>query len=351
MPQVRAPVGRPVDPGPLIDFIHGVATQSEHSAQAYWVTGPAQGEIRPASLPAIGPGEVRVRALFSGVSRGTEALVLQGRVPPSEHARMRAPFQEGDFPAPVKYGYSSVGVVEEGPPALLGRPVFCLFPHQSAYVVPAGAVVPVPEGVPPERAVLAANLETAVNALWDAPPRIGDRLAVVGAGVVGALVAWLAGQVPGCRVQLVDVDPARAGLAEALGVGFALPAAAEGEADLVFEASGSPEGLATALGLAGFEATVACLSWFGDRAVPLPLGEAFHARRLTLLSSQVGTVAPARRARRAHRERLATALALLRDGRLDRLISAEHPFAELPRVMARLAADPAGALCVRVRYS
>lgn len=293
-----------------------------------------------------------MRALHSGVSRGTESLVFRGEVPASEARRMRAPFQAGDFPGPVKYGYVSVGVVEAGPDALRGRTVFCLYPHQTVYQVSADAVLPLPPGVPPARAVLAAYLETAVNALWDAAPRIGDRIAVVGGGALGLLVAWLAARVPGCRVQLVDTVAARAEVAAALGAGFALPAAAEAEADLVVHASGQAAGLATALRLAAFEATVLELSWYGSRAVPVPLGEAFHAQRLTLKSSQVGHVAAPQRARWSRRRRLALALELLADPLLDRLITHSAPHDQLPQVLARLAGgdgDPA-TLCQRIDY-
>jgi len=324
------------------------------SARAFWVREPGRGEIRSVDLPALGHGELRVRALASGVSRGTESLVFQGKVPESERQRMRCPFQEGDFPAPVKYGYSSVGVVEalgpEAPADLLNARVFCLYPHQDRYVVPASAVLPVPADVPDQRAALAANMETAVNALWDAGPRIGDRIAVVGAGVVGALTAALAARLPGADVRLVDLDPRRADLVEALGCRFALPTQAAGDADLVFHASGAAAGLATALGLAGFEATVVELSWYGDQPVVVPLGAAFHSRRLRMISSQVGSVAPARRARRSHRERLALALDLLRDPIFDRLITGECRLDALPDTMARLAAAPDGALCEVVRY-
>jgi threonine dehydrogenase-like Zn-dependent dehydrogenase len=261
---------------------------------------------------------------------------------------MRAPFQGGEFPAPVKYGYSSVGVVEAGPAGLAGRSVFCLYPHQTRYVVPADALQLVPRGVPPARAVLAANLETALNGLWDAGLKLGDRLAVVGGGTVGCLVAWLAAGVPGCRVELVDLAPARAATAAALGVRFAAPAAAEPEADCVIHASGSAEGLRTALSLAAPEATVVELSWFGDREVALPLGGAFHSRRLTLRASQVGHLPPAQRPRWTLRRRLALALELLADPRLDALISGESPFATLPEWMPRLAAGDA--LCHRIRY-
>lgn len=318
--------------------------------QAFWVVGPARGEIRGEPLPAAGAGEVLVRTLYSGVSRGTETLVFRGGVPPAEHRRMRAPFQAGDFPWPVKYGYLSVGVVEQGPAELAGRAVFCLHPHQTLYVVPADAVHPLPPDLPPARAVLAGNLETAVNALWDLGPRVGDRIAVVGAGAVGCLAAWLAARIPGCRVELVDTNPGRAAVAQQLGVAFAAPEAAARDCDGVIHASGSGEGLATALALAGFEATVLDLSWYGDRPVTLPLGEAFHSRRLTLRSSQVGTVAGLRRARWSHRQRLELALALLADPRLDALVTGESPFAELPQVMARLAAAPGEAICHRIVY-
>ena len=323
-------------------------------ARAFWVTEPGQGEIRSAEIPEPGRGEVRVAAVASGISRGTETLVFEGRVPASERLRMRCPHQEGNFPAPVKYGYASVGVVEAlgpgGPEELLGRHVFCLYPHQDRYVVPVSAVLPVPASVPDRRAVLAANMETAINAHWDAGIRVGDRVSVVGAGVVGSLVAALAARVPGTTVELVDIDPRRAALAEALGCRFALPDKARGESDIVFHASGTEAGLATALGRAGFEAWVVELSWYGDKPVAVPLGEAFHARRLRLVSSQVGSVATPRRARRSHRERLALALDLLADSVFDGLITGESRFDDLPETMTRLAEAPDGALCEVVRY-
>lgn len=318
--------------------------------RACWVEAPGRAGLRSSALAVPGPAEVRVRTLHSGISRGTELLVFRGEVPESEYERMRAPFQEGDFPAPLKYGYSSVGVVEQGPPALLGRTVFCLYPHQTHYVVPAEAVHPLPEGLPPARAVLAANMETAVNALWDAAPRIGDRIAVVGAGVVGLLAAWLAGGMPGCEVEVVDTNPGRRAVAERLGLSFASPQAARPDADLVIHASGKAEGLATALRLAAFEATVLEMSWYGRQAVALPLGEAFHSRRLTLRSSQVGHVAQSQRARWSHGRRLALALALLRDPALDALLTDAAPFDELPAVLARLAAGAPQTLCHRIDY-
>lgn len=313
--------------------------------RAFWVVNPGRGEIRTAPGRDAGPDEVAVRALASGISRGTEALVFQGRVPESQYSAMRCPFQAGDFPGPVKYGYASVGALERD-----GTRVFCLHPHQDRYVVPADMVVPVPDDVPDSRAVLAANMETAVNAMWDAGPRIGDRIAVVGGGVVGCLVAALSARLPGVSVELVDINPARAAIAEKLGVGYATPDTAAGDLDIVVHASGAPAGLATALGLAGFEATVLEMSWYGDRMVPAPLGEAFHSRRLTLRSSQVGHVATSRRARRTHRDRMTLALELLRDPAFDCLLSGTSDFADLPQTIARLADNPGDTLCHVVTY-
>ena len=320
------------------------------TAAAFWVTEPGRGQIRPVTLPDPGPDDVLVRTLRTGVSRGTETLVFGGHVPESQHATMRAPFQEGDFPGPVKYGYLNVGVVERGPEALAGRTVFCLYPHQTAYVVPAAAVTVVPDGVPAARAVLAGTVETAVNALWDARPLIGDRVAVVGAGMVGCCVARLLAAMPGVSVRLVDVDESRSSVATALGAAFALPAEATGGLDLVVHTSGTSAGLQTSLDLLAPDGEVVELSWYGDQEIGLRLGESFHSRRLTIRGSQVGAVPPARRARRGPADRLALALELLRDPAFDALISGESPFDGLPDVLARLASGQLPALCHLVRY-
>lgn len=322
----------------------------ERAARAFWLRSPGQGEIRDVVLPEPGDDEVLVRTLCSGVSRGTETLVFRGGVPESQHSVMRAPFQDGDFPGPVKYGYLNVGLVEEGPRHLLGRTVFCLYPHQTRYVVPASAVTPVPETVPAGRAVLAGTVETAVNALWDAAPLLGDRITVVGAGMVGASVAAVLAKYPAVRVQLVDAEPARAGIAKALGVDFALPEDAAGDCDLVVHASATEAGLARSLELLAPEGTVLELSWYGDRRVSLPLGEAFHSRRLVVRSSQVGTVSPVRGARRSYADRLALALDLLADPAFDALITGECAFDELPQVLPGLASGEVPALCHRVLY-
>ncbi|QWZ08298.1 zinc-binding alcohol dehydrogenase [Nocardioides panacis] len=322
----------------------------ETEAQAFWVSGPGAGEIRRVRLPRPGAGEALVRTLRSGVSRGTESLVFRGGVPVSQHAVMRAPFQDGDFPGPVKYGYLSVGVVEEGPAALRGRTVFCLYPHQTAYVVPVDALTLVPDGVPTARAVLAGAVETAVNALWDAAPLLGDRVAVVGAGMVGCCVARLLAQVPGVEVTLVDVDAGRAPVAAALGASFAEPDAAPGGRDLVVHTTATSAGLQLSLDLLAPEAEVLELSWYGDAETTVSLGGSFHSGRLAVRASQVGTVAAARRGRRTTRERLALALDLLRDPAYDVLLTGESRFEELPEVMPRLATGDLPALCHSLTY-
>ena len=324
--------------------------RTEETAEALWYTAPGLADIRQEALAPPAAGEVRVRALFGAVSRGTEALVLAGRVPVSEFERMRSPFMAGNFPFPVKYGYATVGVIEGGAEASRGRTVFTLHPHQNFFNIPASTAVVLPDKIPPQRAVLAANMETALNAVWDAAPGPADRIAVVGAGVVGSLVAYLCGRFPAAEVTLVDINPARAELAKTLGVGFARPESAKGDCDLVVHASGNPAGLGTALALAGEEATVLEMSWYGDAPVTAPLGGPFHSRRLRLISSQVGQIAPSHRPRWSHGRRLAAALALLTDARLDALLAPPVLFQDLAQRLPEILDARNGILCQLIAY-
>ncbi len=294
-------------------------------ARSFWIAGKAKGELRDIELGALAPGHARVRMILSGVSRGTERLVWQGGVPESEYQRMRAPFQDGAFPFPVKYGYCAVGRIVAG--AKAGTRVFALHPHQDEFDLPEGAAVPVPDDVPDTAAPLAAHLETAINALWDHPVRVGDRVAIIGLGAVGLCLANLACRIPGA--EIVCVDPAPAAQARAKAMGLRVADGAE-DRDLVFHTSATAGGLRAAIDAAGFEATIVELSWYGDGAVAAPLGGAFHAKRLTLAASQVGHVALPRRVTRPHRARLELALHLLADPayRLD--LGAPIQFAELP---------------------
>lgn len=320
-------------------------------ATALWYAAPGRAELRSEELPALSDGEARLAMRWSGLSRGTERLIFEGKVPEAEYGRMRGPMQAGSFPFPVKYGYCAVARVESGPEALIGRDVFCLHPHQDRFLAPAAMLTPVPDGLPARRAILGANMETALNALWDSGAGPADRIVVVGAGVIGLLVATLAARMPGAEVTVVDVDAARAGLVRELGCAFATPDAVPQEADVVFHASAHPAGLATALGCAGLEATVVELSWYGERDVPAPLGGAFHSRRLKLVSSQVGQISPGRRPRWSYGRRIAAALALLKDDRLDALITHEVAFADLPATLPGLLAPCAPGLTAAIRYS
>jgi NADPH:quinone reductase-like Zn-dependent oxidoreductase len=327
-----------------------VSSQAQDVARSLWYVEPGRAEIREEALPPPTTGELRVRALHSAISRGTESLVQAGRVPESEYERMRAPLMAGAFPFPVKYGYAMVGRIEDRPGVLEGKPIFALHPHQSVFNLPTGAAIPLPEGVTPHRAVLAANMETALNAVWDAGAGPADRIAVIGVGVVGALVGYLCGKLAGADVTLVDIDPSRAGIAAALGTKFVAPSKAPRECDIVFHTSGNAQGLAMALDLAGDEATIVEMSWYGSGTVGLALGGAFHSRRLKLISSQVGQVAPSRRPRWSHKRRLAAAVALLADPVLDVLLAPAVAFDDLPAELPRILKGGSGVLCQIVNY-
>lgn len=314
--------------------------------RALWYCGIGQAELRAEPAVAPGEGEVLVTTLWSGLSRGTERLVFQGQVPDEVADKMRAPAQVGNFPFPVKYGYAAIGRRAD-----TGALVFALHPHQESFRATPDSLCALPDGLPARRAVLTANMETALNAMWDSGAGAGDRIAVVGAGVIGLLVAYLAGRLPGADVTAIDRDTSRAAIAERLGVRFRSPDDAQGEADIVFHASASQEGLASALALAGHEASVVELSWYGDRSVGVPLGLDFHARRLRLVSSQVGEVSASRRPRWSHRRRLAKALELLCDDRLDALITEEVAFDDLPSALPRLLAPDASGLFTAIRYA
>lgn len=314
-------------------------------ARAFWLEAPSRGSLRHESVPAPAEGEALVRTLHTGISRGTESIVFRGEVPSGERERMRAPFQDGDFPAPVKYGYLNVGVVEQGPSELAGRTVFALYPHQSAFVVPVTALALVPEGVPARRAVLAGAVETAVNILWDAAPLVGDRLTVIGAGMIGCALACVARGIPGIDVVLVDVDRGKQEVCERLEVAYAHPDEAPHDRDLVIDTSGSAEGLQLAIDTAATEGEIIEASWFGDRPVSIELGGAFHSRRLTIRSSQVGMVSPGRRGRRSAGHRIGLALGLLNDPAFDHLLTGRSSWPELPDVMAAIATGSLPGLC------
>ena len=320
-------------------------------ARALWYVKPGIAELRTERLTLPRPGEARIKTLFSAISRGTERLVAFGNVPASEWRQMRAPLQAGDFPFPVKYGYSAAGVVTAGPDNLVGKEVFCLHPHQDHFLAPEAMLVALPDGVPAKRATLAANMETALNAHWDAATGPGDTVLVIGAGIVGLLTAYLAGRIAGSSVVIADTDPARGVLARKLGLSFVLATDPLPQSRIVFHTSATSAGLQAAINAAAFEARIVEMSWYGDTPVTLQLGGAFHSKRLQLISSQVGHVSPTRRGAITHRERLARAIALLDDAALDGLVEDEIDFETLPaRLPALLTGTGPGAIPV-IRYA
>lgn len=298
------------------------------SATAVWFPRASSAELREETLPPLGPGDVRITAIASAISHGTEMLVYRGQVPAD--LQLDLPTLRGDFAFPIKYGYASVGrVVEAGADAALvpGQHVFVLHPHQSSYVVPDTMPIALPDGLDPELGVFLANVETTLNVMLDAVPRIGDRVAIFGQGVVGLLLTQLVRRAG--VSQLITIDPIRTrrDLSLRLGADSALAPqdAMSLEVDLAIEASGNGTALQQAIDNVAFGGTVVVSSWYGTKPVQLMLGGAFHRRRLRIVSSQVGTIDAALQPRWSNRRRLDTARDLLSELDLAPLISHRLP--------------------------
>lgn len=316
-------------------------------ATALWFPRARTVELRREVLPAPGPGEVRVRALASGLSHGTEMLVYRGEVPAGTGLDLST--LRGSFAFPISYGYASVGrVVSAAEDVDAPRPgdlVFVHHPHQTGYVVPASLPVILPADLPPELGVFLANVETAINVMLDAHPRLGERVVIFGQGVVGLLLTQLARRTGVERIVTVDPIPLRRELSLRVGADVSL---APGDsvaaklrdltggvgADLAVEASGNPAALAAALNCVAAEGTVVVSSWYGTKEVTLPLGEAFHRGRIRLVSSQVGSIDPALTARWNHRRRLDLARDLLPTLLLAPLITHRVPFVDAAEAYA-----------------
>jgi NADPH:quinone reductase-like Zn-dependent oxidoreductase len=320
-------------------------------ARSLWYVKPGVAELRTERLAPPRTGEARVATLYSAISRGTERLVANGEVPESEWTRMRAPLQSGTFPYPVKYGYSATGVVTAGSETLTGKTVFCLHPHQDHFQVSEDMLTVVPDGIPAKRATLAANMETALNAHWDAGTQPGDNVLIVGAGVVGLLVAHLAQRMAGTNVTITDIDAGKSEICAALGLTFKMPDSLPKDNRIVFHTSATGAGLETALNASAFEGRIVELSWYGARTATVRLGGAFHSQRLSIISSQVGHVAPSQRANVSHRQRLTKAIAMLDDERLDRLVTDEIDFDNAPAALPQIFASQSAGPCPIIRYT
>ncbi|GHC69123.1 zinc-dependent alcohol dehydrogenase [Limoniibacter endophyticus] len=318
-------------------------------ASALWLEKPGEAALRQEHLPQPADDQIVLRSRFGAISRGTEALVFKGQVPESEWQRMECLHQDGDFGFPVKYGYCLVGEIEAGPHDMIGKRGFCLHPHQTRALLKVETFHPIPEAVPSRRAVLAANMETALNIVWDAGIATGTRLCVFGAGVVGLLVARIAAKIPGVQVTMVDIDDAKQEIAEAFGCRFANADTLSGEFDVLVNVSASGEALQLAIDNAALEAKIVEASWYGEKTVELRLGGPFHSKRLSIISSQVGLVAASRRGQVDAKRRMQIALSLLDDPLLDLLFSGETPFDALPARYGVILADKS-TLCHRVIY-
>lgn len=310
--------------------------RSPESSRQYWTEAAHTGALREVPVPQPAPGELLIETLHSGISRGTESLVHRGEVPAAITELMQAPFQLGALPFPVSHGYLNVGVVRQGRSELIGQTVFTLAGHREHVVVPEAAAHVLPEGCPPQRALFAGIGEVGLNGLWEGPVMIGDRVAVVGGGLIGLTTALLASKMALQRLQVVEVDAERRTFIRDLGLDAVAPEQADLDNDVVLHSSSSSAGLATSLRLAGDDAVIVEQSWYGTGDQQVPLGADFHARRLRIVATQVGQVPGPRRMRRTRGQRLATALSML-DSRFDRLISGRSPLAQLPDVMQDVA--------------
>lgn len=313
-----------------------------------WFEAPRAARLRDAAPLVAGPGEIVARAIASGISRGTELLLYRGEGPTPFDPSM------GAATYPCRYGYAWVGEVTsagDGAGLGIGQRIFALAPHGDEHRADARSVRAIPDGIPATRATLAANLETGVNAAWDARVGLGDRALVVGGGVVG-LACALAAARSGADVTVVE--PAGHRRDAALAIGAARAVATDGELDgrfdVVFEVTGRPESLTSAIERAADEARVVIASFYGARIAPVPLGDAFHRRRLSLVSSQVSRIPPERAARWDHARRFELVLALLQDARLDAMIDPPRPFERAAEVYAELDARPAEGLHATFAY-
>jgi 2-desacetyl-2-hydroxyethyl bacteriochlorophyllide A dehydrogenase len=330
-------------------------------AAAVWFPRARVVELRTETLPEPGPDEVRVRAVLSAISQGTEMLVYRGEV--DAGLALDLPTLAGGYGFPLKYGYASVGravaVGRDVRAVSEGDLVFALHPHQDEYVLSESLVRHLPDRTTPEQGVFVANLETAINVVLDAKPRLGEVVAVFGQGVVGLLITQLLRR-SGARVVAVEPSALRRSFAERCGAelaitpqdGTVLRRLTRGRgADLAIDASGSPSALQEAIDSVALEGTVVVCSWYGEKPVPLDLGGLFHRRRVRLVSSQVGRIDPSLAPRWDRERRLELATSLLGELVLADLITHRIPFARAADAYALLDGGDAETVQVVLDYA
>ncbi|MEM9277847.1 MAG: zinc-binding alcohol dehydrogenase [Pseudomonadota bacterium] len=322
-------------------------------------SAPYKAAIETVQIPEIKAENVLLKTLFSGISRGTESLVYAGKVPESEWKRMRCPFMSGSFAFPVTYGYACVceviGLGEKTSGLKPGDRVFVLHPHQDIFSVPESSCNLLPPSIPTSRAVLSANMETALNAVWDAEISGNPFCAIIGAGVVGLITAHAVRKVAGLDPVIFDLKPEKERHATEMGFRFINSSGIDKteiqDFELIFHTSASAGGLQSAIDMAAFEAKIIEMSWYGENPVSLNLGGAFHSKRLKILSSQVGTIASAKRNKLDYAGRMQQAITLLDDPRLDTLLGSAIDFHDLPNHLHDIFSPQSDVLCQVIEYT
>ena len=265
-----------------------------YKTKSYWIDKKNKGYFKFGEISSINSNEIVVKTLFSGISYGTEKLVYSGKVPKSQRNLMKCPYQEGDFGNDIKYGYINVGKVVDGDKSYLGNNIFSLYPHQDFYKIPSNEALIIPNKIPLSRCLLIPNLETAINAVWDTLPSAGDRILVIGAGIVGLLTAYLINKIPGVNLFIVDKDPSKRKITKKLGINFLDAIPKKFDARFIYECTGDHRILNSLKNNITVNSTICVLSWYGDKKSDIALGENFFSKRAKLIMSQVSKISPAR---------------------------------------------------------
>jgi len=311
-------------------------------------------------------GEVRIQTLFSGISHGSEMMVYRGEIPADLSLDATLPSLQGNFSFPIKYGYASTGRiidVGEGVNGLeAGDLVFAFNPHETCYTVPATVVIKLPEGLDPKHGIFAANVETALNALLDAAPRLGERAVIIGQGVVGLLITQLVRKAGASLIVTSDMYAKRRALSQKAGANLVVDPATESlddrvyemtggaGADVVIEVSGEPRALNDAIKITAQEGRVVVVSWYGTKRADLALGSDFHRKRLTLRSSQVSNLDPSLAPRWTIARRRQLAASYLSELLLEELISNVVPFEQAGEAYRLICEQPQEVIQVVLGY-
>ena len=319
-----------------------------YTAQSFWVN-KKRGSIKKELLnQSLGNDELLVKAYYSGISYGTEKIVHDSQVPANQYEFMRAPHQVGEFNKEVKYGYLSVGKVVVGPKSMMNKMVYTMFPHQSMYILKSSLATLIPSHIPYKRALLTANMETAINAMWDSQPSIGDNTYVIGAGIVGILMAYVLSSTFGIKVTVIDNNASKKKLCKFFNIDFENNINCIKDPDIIFECSGNASVLSDLINNSTLETKICILSWYGKQQSKIKMGENCFSRRLEIIFSQVGNITPIQSKKWDNLSRRALALKLLDNKKLDSLIDKQEiKLKELPNFFKK---GNTNGLCKVVKY-